>query len=441
MTAPFQQLNAKVARPVCAGLSRLAAAQIENILAVFLYSCPTCLGKTLPDFIKDVANVDRKVGHVAELGHRRDKYLKDKLEGIEKSLASLSSTFDARVAAVEAKNDTILRSLGENRSSSIPALHALEESVSLVSRKLDCLSSQMTNSSLSSQQPEISSTPSLLDTTIVSVETKLSELCEKLSTLNSIVLADRPPAPAASSSNDSFETPYPTPNEATPDGGMWMTIGSSRFWASDLDSLKKLRAREKNKLRRQTRRRERRREARLRSRQTLNGNQDSQPSENAPTHEHSNQQPRSILSQSSSIQSQIRAANRGNSPQSHSSSLQQATESQVDVQPQNQPAIDDGSAPLPDPLRAHTPGTETWIYISGVANDVTAAAVKEYISEKLNRQNVECHLLLPSNVDPRTRRSLSFKARIPSTCGYIALDTSFWPTGVKAWYFVAYKYF
>ena len=86
-------------------------------------------------------------------------------------------------------------------------------------------------------------------------------------------------------------------------------------------------------------------------------------------------------------------------------------------------------------LRVHTPGT--WIYISGVANDVSVASVKEYISEKLNRQNIECHLLLPKHVDPRTRRSLSFKARIPSTCAYIALDSSFWPIGVKARYFVA----
>ena len=105
------------------------------------------------------------------------------------------------------------------------------------------------------------------------------------------------------------------------------------------------------------------------------------------------------------------------------------------------PGIGDVKATSSEQLRVHTPNTGTWIYISGVANDVTAAAVKEYISEKLNRQNVECHLLLPRDANPHARRSPSFKARIPSTCAYIALDHSFWPCGVKVRYFVAEKDF
>lgn len=92
-------------------------------------------------------------------------------------------------------------------------------------------------------------------------------------------------------------------------------------------------------------------------------------------------------------------------------------------------------------LRMHTPGIDTWLYISGFANDITAAILKEYISEKLHRSNIECHLLLRKGIDPRSQRSLSFKARIPSSCAYIAMHHSFWPDGISVRHFVPEKDF
>ena len=136
---------------------------------------------------------------------------------------------------------------------------------------------------------------------------------------------------------------------------------------------------------------------------------------------------------------QLRAPTPGDLAQHHSASLQQAPEHRAHGHGStSQPdAANNLGTASSEQLRMHTPGVGTWIYISGVANDVTEAMVKDYISAKLNRQNIECHLLLPKNTDPHTRRSLSFKAKIPSTCAYIALDHSFWPTGVKARYFVS----
>ena len=101
------------------------------------------------------------------------------------------------------------------------------------------------------------------------------------------------------------------------------------------------------------------------------------------------------------------------------------------------------AAPTDDdiPLRMHTPNKETWIYISRVTNDVTEADLKDYISRKLHRQDIECHLLLSKDIDPRSRQTISFKARIPSSCAYIALHSSFWPSGVNVRYFVSAKDF
>lgn len=81
------------------------------------------------------------------------------------------------------------------------------------------------------------------------------------------------------------------------------------------------------------------------------------------------------------------------------------------------------------------PHSDTWLYLYNVGNDVTEDAIKEYASKHLRRDNVICRMLLPKGVNPRSRRSLSFKVRVPSSCAYLALDNSFWPSGVRASYF------
>ena len=433
---------------------------MENILTVFLYSCPACLGKTLPDYIKDLADLNRKVDLVTELDNRRDTYLKDNLDSIQNSVAAFRSALENRVAAIEAKTDTILHSLGENRASCSNAIHVLDEKLELISDKIETLSAQRSNLAPPSQLPDIFTKLSTLEPARLSLEEKLSEMCEKLYTLETSFLADRPSMPPATP-KPACEADYPSPNEATSDGGVWMAIGTSRFWTCDLTSLKALRNREKAKLRRQIRRRERRREGGLRKRQT---SQPSQPAIRRPqvisaNQEHQNQQP-SLEHQPTHTQSQLRASSPRNQSQRPAAHRQQASgcqapdhESQDHTQqgsqsqaPEQRQASSSGSVQTAQtvdeiPLRMHTPNKETWIYISRVANDVTVADLKDYISRKLHRQDIECHLLLGKNIDPRSRQSISFKARIPSSCAYIALHSSFWPTGVNARYFVSAKDF
>ena len=72
---------------------------------------------------------------------------------------------------------------------------------------------------------------------------------------------------------------------------------------------------------------------------------------------------------------------------------------------------------------------------------MTANVIKDYLRRKLNRDGIECFLLLRKGTDPRTRTSLSFKARVPLSCLYITLDPTFWPYGITARPFVARKDF
>lgn len=81
--------------------------------------------------------------------------------------------------------------------------------------------------------------------------------------------------------------------------------------------------------------------------------------------------------------------------------------------------------------------THTWLYVSQVANDVSSDLVRDYVAGKLYRDDIHCFSLLPYRTDPATRRHLSFKLRIPSSCTYIALDPSFWPKNVRVRKFVA----
>jgi hypothetical protein len=83
------------------------------------------------------------------------------------------------------------------------------------------------------------------------------------------------------------------------------------------------------------------------------------------------------------------------------------------------------------------PHPDTWLYISNVANNVTADVIKSYVSQHLKRENISCHMLLPMGISPQSRRTLSFKLRIPASCTSVALDKSFWPYGVQVRYFTS----
>ena len=81
-------------------------------------------------------------------------------------------------------------------------------------------------------------------TAVSALEAKLDAMNEKIE----LLLKDSVPEPISVPTPISSSETYPTPNEATSDGGIWMKIGSSRYWAKDLSSLKTLTAKILNKI-------------------------------------------------------------------------------------------------------------------------------------------------------------------------------------------------
>lgn len=67
------------------------------------------------------------------------------------------------------------------------------------------------------------------------------------------------------------------------------------------------------------------------------------------------------------------------------------------------------------------------IFVSGFANSTTEAAVYQYVSKRLKRENIHCRILLPRGADPTSRDRISFRVDVPSSLRYIAADQSFWP--------------
>lgn len=76
------------------------------------------------------------------------------------------------------------------------------------------------------------------------------------------------------------------------------------------------------------------------------------------------------------------------------------------------------------------PDADTWIHISNIKNDTTVKDVRNYMWEKIRLSDVECHMLLPRDVNPNSRRTISFKLRIPIRHSCTVLDNSFWPDGI-----------
>lgn len=76
--------------------------------------------------------------------------------------------------------------------------------------------------------------------------------------------------------------------------------------------------------------------------------------------------------------------------------------------------------------------TVNYIYVTGFANDVTASDVRRFAQRKLFRDHITCRLLLRRGLHPSTKDILSFKLGVPCSVTQIALDQSFWPSGISA---------
>ena len=380
--------------PACLNLQRLAR-NVDEILAVFTFICKNCQNRTTYDLVKAIGHLNSKLNALADKAEKRDRHMREQLNSLSTTVETSSRNLDTS-AAFSCNNGT-------------------ESRLDKIAGSLDGLTNLITSSF------------SALDTRLSAIESKSN--CS----------VPEPTLVTAVTTTSLSSEPYPTPNEPTSDGGIWMTIGSSRYWARDLPSLRVLRARIMTKIKRQARRKEKRREARAKRQLERQSSHRNVYHHQSPASHQGSTEPHAQRATPTPPQ-QFRAPSPGNLPQHHPARLRQASQHRAHERGStNQPdvAANDVVTVSSEQLRMHTPGVGTWIYISGVANDVTVATVKNYISGKLNRQNIECHLLLPRDTDPSARRSLSFKAKIPSTCAYIALDSSFWPTGVKARYFVA----
>ena len=411
--------------PICLGMSRSIIRHVDEFIKIFTFVCKDCKNRTIPDLIRAVNHVNTKLNTIADKGEKRDRLIKERID-------DLSSTVETSIR--NPANASFLPPIDNNTEARLDKIVETLEGLSTLSATV----LKSIDTRLQALGTPQHSTLCTLETTMTSMETRLSEMCERLSSLGSTALTHNSSASPVSEERAS-NVSYPCPNEVTPDGGMWMVVGDSRFWSSDLASLKALRAREKAKLRRQTRRRERRREARSRKRQTP------QPSQVA------DDRPRNVPAIQRQRQSPQHPAPAATLPPSQHDQLPGQTQtrswSQVascSTHPFQNNTHGNGNATVPEatgePHGLESHGGE-WLYITGLANDITTDVVKQYISARIHRENVDCQLLLPRGVDPHSRRYLSFKIRIPSSCVYVVLQDTFWPVGVSVRRFTAAKDF
>lgn len=73
-----------------------------------------------------------------------------------------------------------------------------------------------------------------------------------------------------------------------------------------------------------------------------------------------------------------------------------------------------------------------YLHLGGLANNVTVKEVSALVSKALATKDVFAVLLLRKGVDPASRRTLSFKVRIPESCREKALRCDSWPAGVRS---------
>ena len=173
----------------------------------------------------------------------------------ETSLTTQLSLFNARFAAVEAKSDTTLRGLAEIR--------VMLTGSNASARTGSLLPAPKTFCHCETQTDFVTSSDFVCQTDGEGIECIGIPNDDNIT--DSVLIITPPPFASTVSSNDArpSETTYPSPNERTPDGGVWMTFGSSRYLAKDLGALKKLKTKISKRAKRQEKRREKRKAARL----------------------------------------------------------------------------------------------------------------------------------------------------------------------------------
>lgn len=84
---------------------------------------------------------------------------------------------------------------------------------------------------------------------------------------------------------------------------------------------------------------------------------------------------------------------------------------------------------------------DVWLYINGFSNVTTSEQLRLYVASKTGCENVVCQSLLKRGVDPRSRRELSFKLKIPQSALNTVSCKSFWPDYVRVRAFTSDKDF
>lgn len=213
---------------------------------------------------------------------------------------------------------------------------------------------------------------------------------------------------------------YPPPDIITEDG-KWFVVGSNRVWCKDEASYLKALKKEKRRRRRRTKRRA---ERLLRSSRRDLSSQ--------------------LIGTSPGTTSQ-QSSTSGNSSCNHGShnSWEQGHVKNDAIVNKNaiasKPKVSTEHAPrvLTNNISKEvSPRTYTWLYVSNVSNNTSAETIFNYLCQKLKHNDIYCHPLIPRGVDPRSRRTMSFKVRILSSDAAIATKTNFWPNEVRVRYFV-----
>lgn len=85
--------------------------------------------------------------------------------------------------------------------------------------------------------------------------------------------------------------------------------------------------------------------------------------------------------------------------------------------------------PASVPKRSSDP-EHSWLFISGLSNNTTPEQLRHFVSHKTGCDDIHCFMLLRRDIQPSSRRQLSFKMRVPSTTKSTVMQRSFWPNGI-----------
>ena len=237
---------------------------------------------------------------------------------------------------------------------------------------------------------------------------------------------------------------YPPPNEPTSDG-MWYTIGSTRYWVRSKQELIRLKKRRrKAERRRETRRRKSERRASKRTANSFDSSSQRRRAENhsewqsshlrCPSQLSNREQQRRDYSRSDH---EVQANDRidGITTDTHvpATGMDSNCPATSSTSPSPGTLLDNSHIAADRPLATDSSasGAGVWIYASGFSNTTSAEEIRKYVSSKIHRDNVSCHLLLRNGISATSRRSLSYKICVPETVAYIVQHRSFCPDDIR----------